>query len=172
MKTFILALLVCLAAGTTLVLAEPFGTKVDVPEKMLKSTHPNALDAMMVKNSKVPSQEAVNFPSYPDALILQTQQPSPGVVNGEKVIPNHMIVMGTVEPVDQVVSFYQKQLSDWTHKEKWGNHIFHKGDKPFELMSISSMSTAHIQIREALPGENPFMQDMKTLIEIYYRPQL
>ncbi|MCA1792962.1 MAG: hypothetical protein LC660_03655 [Desulfobacteraceae bacterium] len=170
MKTVFLTLLFFFVIGMGIGGAEPFARKIDVPEEMLKPTHPAALDAMMTQNSKVPSKEKVGISPYQGAKILFTQQPSNLKMNGKKIEANHMIAMGTIDKTDQVLSFFRTQVADWTYKEVWGTHIFYKGRGEFKLMDESSMVTPHIQIREALPQENPLMPDMKTVIEIYYRP--
>lgn len=171
MRTFTgLLIMISLMLSPSLVLAEPFAPKVDVPKKMLEPTHPDALDAMMSKNSKVPEKHEVGIPCYQGAKIIYSQQPSRVKINGKELKPNHMIFMGTDNKVDQVYSFYKEKLPDWSYKEKFGTHIFYEGDGKFDLMDESSMTTPHVQIREAYPQESPLMPDMNTVIEVYYRP--
>lgn len=130
MKTAVLALLFCFVTGIGIGNAEPFARKVEIPDEMLEPTHPAALDAMTAKNSRVPSQEEVGIPAYPDGMILQTQQPSNVEVNGKKIKANHMVSMGTTAKVDQVLTFYRERLSNWSYKEVWGTHILSIGDHP------------------------------------------
>ena len=167
---FLLTGLFFLILFSTQIWAEPFAPVVDVPDDLLKPTNPAAIDAMMTKNSKVPSKEDVGIPPYPKAKIAYTQQPSAANINGKEIQPNHMIFMGTVDPSEEVLSFYRKALSDWEYQEKWGTHIFHEGKGKFELMGESSMTTPHIQVRKAFPKENPLMPEMNTVVEVYYRP--
>jgi len=165
-----LCITISLMLSPSFVQAEPFAQKVEVPKHMLEPTHPDALDAMMSKNSKIPSRQDVGLPSYHEAKIIYTQQPSSSTINGQKLEPNHMIFMGTNDPVDHVYSFYQEALADWSSTEAFGAHILYEGTGEFELMHESSMTTPHVQIREASPQESPLMPDMSTVIEVYYRP--
>jgi hypothetical protein len=171
MKTLVLiSAAAMLAAFTSPAWAEPYAPKVDVPEEMLEPTHPNAFDAMMTKNARVPSREEVGIPPYPGAEIVHTQQPSGATVNGKEITPNHMISMGSADPVDRVLDFYRRELSGWSGTKQMGIHVLYQGEGEFELMDASSMTTPHVQVRKAYPDESPVMPGMKTVIEVYYRP--
>jgi len=168
--SFGLMIVFSLMIVASLVYAEPFAPKVHVPQEMLDPTHPDALDAMMAKNSKIPSKQEVGLPAYQGAKVMHTQQPSGAQINGKELQPNHMVRMGTADPIDRVRRFYREQLSDWSSTESFGTHILYQGEGKFELMHESSMITPHVQIREAYPQESPLMPEMSTVIEIYYRP--
>ncbi len=50
---------------------------------MLLHKHPAALDAMMAKDSKIPSKDEVEIPLFSGCQIIHTQQPSKGEINGQ-----------------------------------------------------------------------------------------
>lgn len=145
--------------------AQPFAKLVDIPNEMTKEGHSDYFDAMVTKNSVIPSQEEVGISAYPGAKILFTQMNNQSNENGTQVDLPKRIFMGTPDSVEQVTEFYKKNLTGWKYKKFYGAPTFYK--KEGEFNPLEDMITPRIVISPEYKTRK-LMPSSKTNIDIYY----
>lgn len=156
-----------LAMPFGLALAEPFAARVAIPDEMLKETHSAHFDALHARDSEIPAQEAVGIPAYPNAKVLFTQMNNRVNEDGTWVDLPKRIFMGTPDAAQQVVEFYQQNLTGWKFVEVYGLPTFYLGaDKfdPEDMTSLRIVIAPEYRSRALMPTS-------KTTIDIYYSPK-
>lgn len=148
---------------------EPFAPKITLPAKMENYD----MWAKMVKDWKVPSEEAVGIPAYPGAFIIALVDSGSMESGDEKIVTLPVITLGIEDEQAKVVSFYKEKLKDWKYKNSFDMFdIFWTGRDDYDVRDIMQTATIpNLVISKSIRAEPNFMPKAKTTITIVYKPQ-
>lgn len=107
--------------------------------------------------------EELGLPVYPGLEYVSRGQGGDMSVNNTPTLPT----LGgcTFDPIDEVVLFYEQELSDWTRLERFGNQFFFKEDpgEDFNPVSLEASIRTHVSVIA------PFQEGRPVQVNYHYQ---
>ncbi|KPK83048.1 MAG: hypothetical protein AMS25_01405 [Gemmatimonas sp. SM23_52] len=168
----------CLAALTLFCVAtvgdagsaqtEPYAPKAGPPEQMGNDPLLQ-MEIRSLQAAQVPALTEVQAPPYPGAVVVATAPPRSVRVRGGRTVETlPVIILFSADEPQQVVEFYEENLSGWSRAELLAGDYFWVGSEQFDPLHLSGQIIPSVHIRQARTSK--LVPEARTEIHVRYAP--